>query len=99
MLSAARPASPTEMPVLDLAPLIGGSTLGKLPERLRSACETTGMFYVTNHGVPQPMIELLYDVMPRYFALPYEERIRCKIHRDRRGFKPRGNNQHTRDLP
>jgi isopenicillin N synthase-like dioxygenase len=94
MLSAARPASPTEMPVLDLTPLIAGAPLGDLPARLRRACETTGFFYVVNHGVPWTMIERLYDVMRQYFALPYEERMRCEINRDRRGFKPQGVNQH-----
>src|SRR5262245_38816970 len=79
MLPQARPANRNEVPVLDLTPLVRGEPIDGLASELRRACETIGFFYVTNHGVPRPVIDAAFEATRRYFALPVEQRMKDKI--------------------
>lgn len=94
-LSAPRPATREEVPVLDLTPLKEGGSLEGLARELRRACETIGFFYVINHGVPQRVVDDVYEATRRYFALPLETRMAHRMDdKFRRGFMPYGINQH-----
>ncbi|HWF40357.1 MAG TPA: 2-oxoglutarate and iron-dependent oxygenase domain-containing protein [Candidatus Acidoferrales bacterium] len=100
MMQAARTASRDEVPVLDLENLLSEKGIQRLARELRNACETTGFFYVANHGVPEKVIEDAFQATKRYFALPVEQRLRDKIdERFRRGFMPMGINQHPGFAP
>ena len=100
MLSAPRPATREEVPVLDLAPLNEGRPLDELARQLRRACETIGFFYVANHGVPKKVVDEVFAVTRRYFDLPFEKRMELRIdERFRRGFMPQGINQHPGYAP
>lgn len=95
-----RAATADEMPILDLTPLNEGKPIDALAKALRRACETTGFFYVKNHGVPQKVVDDVFAATRRYFDLPLEERIKLKIDdRFRRGFMPEGINQHPGYAP
>lgn len=100
MTAAPRRASPTEVPVLDLADWIAGGSPDALARQLDDVCTRTGFFYVTNHGVPQAVIDGVFDATRRYFARPMEERLKDKIdERFRRGFMPYGVTQHPGHKP
>ena len=100
MLTAPRAATREEVPVLDLTPLNEGKALHDLASQLKQACETTGFFYVSNHGVPHAVIDNVFNATRRYFALPFEERMKTRIdERFRRGFMPQGINQHPGYAP
>ena len=100
MIPAARPASNDEVPVIDLSDLIQGKPLDALALQVRRACEYTGFFYVTRHGVPQAVIDGAFEATRRYHALPIEQRMQHKIdERFRRGFMPYGVNQHPGFAP
>ncbi|PZW44901.1 isopenicillin N synthase-like dioxygenase [Humitalea rosea] len=95
-----RAATAEEMPILDLTPLNTGGSIDALARQLRHACETIGFFYIRNHGVPQAVVDAVFDATRRYFDLPLEERMRLKIDdRFRRGFMPQGINQHPGFAP
>src|SRR3954470_22000061 len=94
-MTAPRPATRAEVPVLDLTPLNRGESLDGLARELRHACETIGFFYVPNHGVPRPVVDNVFDATRRYFAEPFEDRMKLRIdERFRRGFMPQGINKH-----
>ena len=100
MLTAARPASRDEVPILDLGSAIGGAPAEALARELRRACETTGFFYVANHGVPQAVVDNAFAATKRYFALPLDERLRDKVdERFRRGYMPFGLSKHAGYAP
>ncbi len=93
--AAPRAATREEVPVLDLTPLASGASIAPLAKQLRQACETIGFFYVTNHGVPQSVIDDVFAATKRYFDFPVERRLEYKLDdRFRRGFMPYGINQH-----
>lgn len=95
MVDVARPASREEVPVLDLSPLQSGAPLDALAHQLDEACRTTGFFYVSQHGIPQPVLDDVFAAARRYFALPHEHRMQHRMdERFRRGFMPQGINQH-----
>ena len=99
-MSIPRQATSEEVPVLDLTPLHENTDISELAARLRHACETTGFFYISNHGVPQPVIDAVFDSTRRFFALPLEERLEIKMDdRFRRGYMPQGINQHPGYAP
>ena len=100
MNSIPRAATPQEVPILDLTPLVTGGDITPLAGQLRHACETIGFFYVRDHGVPQKVVDDVFDATKRFFDLPLSERMLIKIDdRFRRGYMPQGINQHPGYAP
>ena len=98
--TAPRAATAEELPVLDLGPLLRGEPLDTLARQLRHACETIGFFYVSNHGVPQQVVDDVLVATKRFFDLPLAKRLEIKLDdRFRRGFMPYGINQHPGFAP
>jgi isopenicillin N synthase-like dioxygenase len=88
------------MPILDLRDWIAGGPIAPLAAQFKAACSKTGFFYVINHGMPQHVVDCVFDAARRYFALPIEERLKDKIdERFRRGFMPTGVTQHPGHKP
>ena len=99
-MPAPRAAARHEVPVLDLTNLVRGGPLQDLASEMRRACETIGFFYVANHGVPQAVIDNVFDATRRYFSLPLASRMPHKMDdRFRRGYMPYGVNQHPGYTP
>jgi hypothetical protein len=57
-------------------------------EQVRSACETSGFFQLTNHGVPVDLQESLFKAAESFFTLPYDEKkkLDCKTNLGHRGY-------------
>ncbi|MBV9523837.1 MAG: isopenicillin N synthase family oxygenase, partial [Alphaproteobacteria bacterium] len=53
---------------------------------LSDAAERLGFFYVRNHAVPQELIERVYALSKRFFALPLEAKQSVRINALHRGF-------------
>jgi isopenicillin N synthase-like dioxygenase len=85
----------TEIPIVDGAPLRGGSAgdLAGMARALDAACRNVGFFYLRNHGIPQPVIDRAFAEAHRFFALPREEKMKIHYKKSRtwvRGFTPIG---------
>jgi isopenicillin N synthase-like dioxygenase len=95
LLAKPRPASATEMPILDLGPWLAGGPIEPLAKAWEAACTNTGFLYVKNHGVPREVVDAVFDATRRYHDLPMEERLQDKIdERFRRGYMPIGVTKH-----
>ena len=94
-----RKAAVGEVPVLDLAPLIGGGDIRPLAHVLRAACEDIGFFYIRNHGVPVTVIDGAFAQSRRFFERPVEARM--SVHKDRfhRGYLPVGTTRYPGRQP
>ncbi|CAL2277865.1 unnamed protein product [Prunus armeniaca] len=64
------------IPIIDFALLTSGSPdqRAKVIQELSRACEEWGFFQVTNHGVPENLMQSMIDVCHRFFDLPEEEK-------------------------
>jgi isopenicillin N synthase-like dioxygenase len=56
------------IPVIDM-------TESRAHWEIHKACRETGFFYVSNHGVPQQLIDGQFEHAKRFFALSLEERL------------------------
>lgn len=63
------PNNHSDVPLIDLAG-------GYFSDDLIDACETWGMFYVKNHGVPMQLIDAVESQARRFFELPVKEKVR-----------------------
>jgi isopenicillin N synthase-like dioxygenase len=87
-----RPAQ--RIPVVDLT----GSFAARLEDRkkvaweIHKACRETGFFYVSNHRVPQALIDAQFDWARRFFALPLAEKmtLHMKQSPSTAGYEPMG---------
>lgn len=69
------------IPVVNLADFTSGDTLLKqqFVNQLGQAYEEVGFVAVKNHGVPDKLIEELYDQVQQFFALPLEKKLQYEI--------------------
>ncbi len=82
----------TEIPVIDLSPLAGGSAdeIAAMARALRDACINIGFFYIRGHGVTQDRIDGLFDISHRFFDLPLDNKQEIDISKSafNRGYIP-----------
>jgi len=69
----------SEIPVIDVAPLIDGSDPQKVADQLAFVCENIGFLYIKNHGVDKQLIADMYQLTQQFFALPLEEKQKLNI--------------------
>ena len=84
----------TELPIVDIAPLIAGSAEGvqAVAEKLGRAAREVGFCYITGHGILESTFDGLLDASQRFFAQPLAEKMNVYIGKSRnhRGYVPEG---------
>merc|ERR1719463_923270 len=82
------PVELLSIPVLDLSLMAkeGGSSV--LAKELGSALENVGFFCLTNHGVPQELLDRVFGFNKQFHALPLEEKMRVALDENRTGYDP-----------
>jgi isopenicillin N synthase-like dioxygenase len=81
------------LPVIDVAPLLGGAPSTAVAEQIQAACRERGFFYVTGHDVPAGLLDELADASAEFFALPPAVKLEIAMERGGRawrGFFPVG---------
>ncbi|MCU0565105.1 MAG: hypothetical protein MUF49_00720 [Oculatellaceae cyanobacterium Prado106] len=60
------------IPIIDIAPFFTGSAQIKqqLAHQVAIACETIGFFMITGHGLPETVIQGVFEVSAAFFDLP-----------------------------
>jgi isopenicillin N synthase-like dioxygenase len=60
------------IPVIDIAPLLNGppETAHAVASALGRACREVGFFYLTGHGIPQALLERVFQNAADFFAGP-----------------------------
>lgn len=72
----------SSVPVIDIAALLSNTSeasVRSVAAEIRAACETWGFFYISNHGVPLPLIREMESVSREFFALPLAEKNRIAM--------------------
>jgi isopenicillin N synthase-like dioxygenase len=65
------------LPVVDFATWQTGSDedRARIGAELRDACQRSGFVYVTNHGVPQRLVDEAFAVSRKFFEMPTEKKM------------------------
>ena len=69
----------SEIPIVDISPLLDDSDPQGVAERIGEICEEVGFFYVKNHGVPRDLVEGMYAAAEGLFNLPFEVKQRLNV--------------------
>jgi isopenicillin N synthase-like dioxygenase len=87
--------SASQLPVIDVGPLIAGDREGssRAAARIGEACRGLGFFYASGHAIPGGTIQRLHAASAAFFALPEAEKTEVAMARGGRawrGFFPVG---------
>ncbi|GFF52683.1 2OG-Fe(II) oxygenase family oxidoreductase, putative [Aspergillus udagawae] len=68
-----KPGEFTRIPIVDLTDLSNPSPEARerLAQQIYNVATTVGFFYITNHGIPQDLIDQAHEMARQYFALPH----------------------------
>ncbi|MEZ4664131.1 MAG: 2-oxoglutarate and iron-dependent oxygenase domain-containing protein [Caldilineaceae bacterium] len=79
-----------QIPIIDLAPLHEGTSAGldQVAGAIENAYSQVGFGYLINHGVPQPLIDGLFEASRQFHALPRAEKMKIEVNQFHRGFIP-----------
>ena len=69
----------SEIPILDIGPLVAGDKDPILINDLHQACADVGFLYIQNHGVSMALVEALKDSATSFFAKPMTKKMRILI--------------------
>ena len=69
------------VPLIDFSGMLSGTADAKrrVAAELRDACIDVGFFYIANHGVPQDLVDAMFDMAPRLFGLPLADKMRWHV--------------------
>ncbi|KAH8892320.1 2OG-Fe(II) oxygenase superfamily protein [Thozetella sp. PMI_491] len=81
---APRDCTADEVPVIDLARLDGDLGMRKmLAKEIIRAAETTGFFYIKNHGVSEETIKRAHDAALAFFKSPLDKKAMVSEHKSK----------------
>ena len=80
------------IPVIDLSPLADGSASGRtqVARQLRETFTRIGFLIITNHGVPQDLIERTFAEARRFHAQPMAEKHKVLMNAHNNGYMASG---------
>ena len=78
----------SEIPQIDVGPLLAGNVGEADIDALSRACMDVGFFYVRNHGVSGELIARLHREADRFFSMPVDDKMTLKIDQRMRGYLP-----------
>jgi len=76
------------IPVIDIAALVNNEPEAELrvAEKISIAAHEVGFFYVSNHGIPQALIDDAVRIARRFFDSPREDKNTVRITEKKRGY-------------
>ena len=79
-----------EIPIVDVGPYFAGDpgALDAAGVKLRHALARVGFYYLTGHGVPQTLIDRMFEETARFHALPLEKKLALKQNVHNVGYMP-----------
>lgn len=82
----------TTLPIIDFSGVRNGDSIAcnKAAAAIKDACTTVGFFYISNHGVPDTVIDETYRQAAQFFRQPIEKKRAVAINKRHRGFNALG---------
>ena len=84
MIPYMSPKTASALPIVDLADSFSPDADRRraIAWEVHKACRDTGFFYVTNHGIPDEMLDGQLDWAQRFFALPLRAKLELVMSND-----------------
>lgn len=76
----------TEIPVIDIAPLIAGDDTTELAKAFAKAYGETGFGYIINHGIDPALRAAVFDASRQFHALPEPVKAAIALNETHRGY-------------
>ncbi len=76
----------TEIPVLDISPLIAGEDTTDLARAFAKAYSETGFGYIVGHGIDPALRAAIFDACRRFHALPEARKQAIALDKNHRGY-------------
>ncbi len=85
-------AATARIPILDVGPLLAGQpgADAALARQVAVTAADTGFLVISNHGVPQPVVDTAFAAAASFFALAEETKLALKIGAENIGYLPYG---------
>ena len=82
----------TRLPLIDMTGVHQGdaASIQRVGAAIREACSESGFFYITNHGVPQAVIDRAMAAAKKFFAYPVETKRQVAVNKRHRGWHALG---------
>lgn len=82
----------TCLPLIDMSGVREGdpASIQRVGAAIRQACSETGFFYITDHGVPQAVIDRAMAAAKTFFAHPVEIKRQVAVNKRHRGWHALG---------
>lgn len=86
------PAIEEQISVVDFEPYLSGSRRGfdDTVAAVRAASENLGFFFIRNHGVPQSLIDRMFEQTQRFHTLPLDRKMAVAAQSTSLGYLPLG---------
>ena len=78
----------SEIPVVDLAPIIAGEDRPEIITAIGKACREIGFIYIKNHGVPRQLVANMHEQAAKFFSLELEQKMSTVLNPQMRGYLP-----------
>jgi isopenicillin N synthase-like dioxygenase len=84
--------SESRIPILDVGPFLAGEpgAAEALAGEVVRTCLDTGFLVITNHGVPQAIVDRAFEAAATFFALDEASKFALKIGKENIGYLPYG---------
>ncbi|GLC72573.1 hypothetical protein PLESTF_001266100 [Pleodorina starrii] len=83
MAATGKHSAKKAVPVIDM-----GLPEEQAAAQVRAACTSSGFFYVSNHGVPQSLVDETFQQQRQLFGLPLEHKMALLQNENNRGYTP-----------
>jgi isopenicillin N synthase-like dioxygenase len=95
------PDSDEQIPTLDIAPYLNGEPGGRerVAAQLHEISRAIGFFYLKGHGIPQSLIDAVFERSQRFHALPLETKKKIPYFETggfKSGYQPCANDDYQR---
>ena len=79
-----------DIPVIDLGGFLAGEpgAAEATAAKLRETCETVGFMYISNHGVPQELVDRTFAAAAAFHAQPIEKKMELMVDKAMQGYLP-----------
>ncbi|MEM7095910.1 MAG: 2-oxoglutarate and iron-dependent oxygenase domain-containing protein [Actinomycetota bacterium] len=64
-----------EIPIVDVRPVLGDEPDADFAHQFTDICHHVGFALVTDHGIDPDLVDEMFDMMHRFFALPVETKL------------------------